>query len=165
MEAGKVRTGEDIGAGWIDTTADSMERAKARLAELNDLLTASRKRYSRQAGCLKPCPMGPDGVVKFSPEENTQMPLVVLSFVLVLASNFFAALIAPTSSFAGIENARHFQERTIPLRARYYARSTKWSRGRLVGEPCGGFKNWRCAPGLDCERQRGTLGVCVRKKA
>jgi hypothetical protein len=26
----KVRTGEDIGAGWIDTTDDSIERAKAR---------------------------------------------------------------------------------------------------------------------------------------
>jgi hypothetical protein len=39
METGKVRTGEDIGAGWIDTTAESIERAKARLAELNDLLT------------------------------------------------------------------------------------------------------------------------------
>jgi hypothetical protein len=39
MDSGKVRTGEDIGAGWIDTTAESIERAKARLAELNDLLT------------------------------------------------------------------------------------------------------------------------------
>ena len=39
MESGKVRTGEDIGAGWIDTTDVSIERAKARLAELNDLLT------------------------------------------------------------------------------------------------------------------------------
>jgi hypothetical protein len=39
METGKVRTGEDIGAGWIDTTAESIERAKTRLAELNDLLT------------------------------------------------------------------------------------------------------------------------------
>jgi hypothetical protein len=39
METGKVRTGEDIGAGWIDTTAESIDRAKARLAELNDLLT------------------------------------------------------------------------------------------------------------------------------
>ena len=39
LEAGKVGTGEDIGAGWIDTTAESLERAKARLAELNDLLT------------------------------------------------------------------------------------------------------------------------------
>jgi hypothetical protein len=39
MEAGKVRTGHDIGAGWIDTTAESIERAKARLTELNDLLT------------------------------------------------------------------------------------------------------------------------------
>jgi hypothetical protein len=39
IETGKVRTGEDIGAGWIDTTAESIERAKARLAELNDLLT------------------------------------------------------------------------------------------------------------------------------
>lgn len=39
LQAGKVRTGEDIGSGWIDTTNDSIERAKARLAELNDLLT------------------------------------------------------------------------------------------------------------------------------
>jgi hypothetical protein len=39
LQAAKVRTGEDIGAGWVDTTDDSIERAKARLAELNDLLT------------------------------------------------------------------------------------------------------------------------------
>jgi hypothetical protein len=39
LVSGKVRTGEDIGAGWIDTTDESIERAKARLAELNDLLT------------------------------------------------------------------------------------------------------------------------------
>ncbi len=39
LQAGKVRTGEDIGAGWIDTTEESIERVKARLAELNDLLT------------------------------------------------------------------------------------------------------------------------------
>jgi hypothetical protein len=39
MQSGKVRTGEDIGSGWIDTTAASIERAKAGLAELNDLLT------------------------------------------------------------------------------------------------------------------------------
>jgi hypothetical protein len=39
MQSGKVRTGEDMGAGWIDTTKESIERAKARLAELNDLLT------------------------------------------------------------------------------------------------------------------------------
>ena len=37
LKAGKVRTGEHIGAGWIDTTNDSIERAEARLAELNDL--------------------------------------------------------------------------------------------------------------------------------
>ena len=43
METGKVRTGEDIGAGWIDTTAELIERAKARLAELNDLLTEAGK--------------------------------------------------------------------------------------------------------------------------
>jgi hypothetical protein len=43
METGKVRTGEDIGAGWIDTTAESIERARARLAELNDLLTEAGK--------------------------------------------------------------------------------------------------------------------------
>ena len=34
-----MRTGEDIGAGWIDTTEEFIERAKGRLAELNDLLT------------------------------------------------------------------------------------------------------------------------------
>ena len=34
LQAAKVRTGEDIGAGWVDTTNDSIERAKARLAEL-----------------------------------------------------------------------------------------------------------------------------------
>ena len=52
LETGKVRTGEDIGAGWIDTTDESIARAKARLAELNDLLTEagtttveSRMRY------------------------------------------------------------------------------------------------------------------------
>lgn len=38
MEADKVRTGEDQGAGWIDTIAESMKRGKARLAELNELL-------------------------------------------------------------------------------------------------------------------------------
>jgi hypothetical protein len=39
MQSGKVRTGEDIGAGWIDTTEDSIGRARARLTELNELLT------------------------------------------------------------------------------------------------------------------------------
>jgi hypothetical protein len=39
LVSGKVRTGEDIGAGWIDTTEESLERARARLAELNELLT------------------------------------------------------------------------------------------------------------------------------
>ena len=39
LQTGRVRTGEDIGAGWIDTTDELIERAKARLAELNDLLT------------------------------------------------------------------------------------------------------------------------------
>ena len=31
LQAGKVRTGEDIGVGWIDPTEESIERAKARL--------------------------------------------------------------------------------------------------------------------------------------
>jgi hypothetical protein len=43
MESGKVRTGEDIGSGWVDTTEESIERANARLAELNDLLTETGK--------------------------------------------------------------------------------------------------------------------------
>jgi len=41
MESGKVRTGEDIGSGWIDTTEQSIERAKARLALLTEEGTAS----------------------------------------------------------------------------------------------------------------------------
>jgi len=39
MKAGKVRTGEDIGAGWVDTTPESIERIETRLGELNELLT------------------------------------------------------------------------------------------------------------------------------
>jgi len=39
LQSGKVRTGEDIGAGWIDTTEQSIERAQGRLSELNELLT------------------------------------------------------------------------------------------------------------------------------
>ena len=39
LQSGKVRTGEDIGAGWIDTTEQSIERTRARLSELNELLT------------------------------------------------------------------------------------------------------------------------------
>lgn len=39
MELGKVRTGKDEGAGWVDTTLESIERAMARLAELDELLT------------------------------------------------------------------------------------------------------------------------------
>ena len=41
METGKVLTGENRGSGWVDTTAESMERGKARLLELESLLTES----------------------------------------------------------------------------------------------------------------------------
>jgi hypothetical protein len=41
METGKVLTGENRGSGWVDTTAESIERAKARLVELESLLTES----------------------------------------------------------------------------------------------------------------------------
>jgi hypothetical protein len=41
--SGKVRIGEDIGSGWIDKTTESMERAKERLAQLNELLTEEGK--------------------------------------------------------------------------------------------------------------------------
>jgi hypothetical protein len=41
MESGKVQTGENRGTGWVDTTAGSVERAKARLAELESLVTES----------------------------------------------------------------------------------------------------------------------------
>ena len=43
MMSGKVRIGEDIGSGWIDKTADLIERAKRRLAQLNELLTEEGK--------------------------------------------------------------------------------------------------------------------------
>jgi hypothetical protein len=43
MRAGKVRFGEDIGSGWVDKTSDAIERAQARLAELNELLTEAGK--------------------------------------------------------------------------------------------------------------------------
>jgi hypothetical protein len=43
MASGKVRIGEDIGSGWIDKTAESIERAKRRLAQLNELLTEEGK--------------------------------------------------------------------------------------------------------------------------
>ena len=41
MEAAKVLTGENLGSGWVETTDQSIERAKARLAELESLLTES----------------------------------------------------------------------------------------------------------------------------
>ncbi len=39
MQTGKVLTGEDRGSGWVDTTRDSIGRARTRLAELESLLT------------------------------------------------------------------------------------------------------------------------------
>ena len=50
LEKGKVRTGEDTGAGWIDTTALSIQRARARLAELKSLLTESGAATVSKAG-------------------------------------------------------------------------------------------------------------------
>jgi hypothetical protein len=41
METAKVLTGENRGSGWVDTTAESIERARARLVELESLLTES----------------------------------------------------------------------------------------------------------------------------
>jgi hypothetical protein len=43
MASGKVRIGEDIGSGWIDKTAEAIERAKRRLSQLNELLTEEGK--------------------------------------------------------------------------------------------------------------------------
>jgi hypothetical protein len=53
METGKVRTGEDTGAGWVDTTAASMERARTRLAELNDLLTEAGTQSLSRMPCSR----------------------------------------------------------------------------------------------------------------
>ena len=41
METAKVLTGENRGSGWVDTTAESIERARARLVDLESLLTES----------------------------------------------------------------------------------------------------------------------------
>ena len=93
------------------------------------------------------------------------MSLVVFSLVLLATSSFYPrAPISLTSAFADIDNANHFQQHTASRSGRPYQLEIKWSRGRLAGEACGGFKNWRCASGLYCERRRGTIGVCVRKK-
>jgi hypothetical protein len=43
IASGKVRIGEDIGAGWIDKTDEAIERAKRRLTQLNELLTEEGK--------------------------------------------------------------------------------------------------------------------------
>jgi hypothetical protein len=43
MASGKVRIGEDLGAGWIDKTEEAIERAKRRIAQLNELLAEEGK--------------------------------------------------------------------------------------------------------------------------
>jgi hypothetical protein len=43
ITSGKVRIGEDMGAGWIDKTEEAIERAKRRLSQLNELLTEEGK--------------------------------------------------------------------------------------------------------------------------
>ena len=43
MASGKVRRGEDMGAGWIDKTEEAVERAKRRLVQLNELLAEEGK--------------------------------------------------------------------------------------------------------------------------
>jgi hypothetical protein len=40
---GRRATGENRGSGWVDTTGESVNRAKARLAELDSLLTEKGK--------------------------------------------------------------------------------------------------------------------------
>ena len=40
-----------------------------------------------------------------------------------------------------------------------------FSRGRGVGESCGGFVNRRCAPNLYCKLPKGsTVGICVKRR-
>jgi hypothetical protein len=92
------------------------------------------------------------------------MSLVVFSLVLLATDSFEPrAHISLASAFADIDNSHHFQQHTVS-RSEWPYKLWIRSRGRLAGEPCGGFKNWRCASGLYCERRRGTIGVCVRKK-
>ena len=47
MQSGKVLTGENRGSGWIDTTGESVKRAKARLAELESLFTEEGSAISK----------------------------------------------------------------------------------------------------------------------
>ena len=44
---GQKLTGENRGSGWIDTTDESVKRAKARLAELESLLAEKARPRSR----------------------------------------------------------------------------------------------------------------------
>jgi quercetin dioxygenase-like cupin family protein len=61
MDQRKVLTGENRGSGWVDTTADSVERIRARLTELESLLTETGS-----ATVLKPDSQaaGPDSTIK-----------------------------------------------------------------------------------------------------
>jgi hypothetical protein len=82
--------------------------------------------------------------------------LVIFSLALLAASSSYPRqLISPASALADINHFHHFEQRTVSRSGWAYMLKIKWSRGRLVGEPCGGFKNWRCASGLYCERRRG----------
>lgn len=54
MEAAKVLTGENLGSGWVETTAESIARAKARLAELESLLTETGAATTHQYTVIEP---------------------------------------------------------------------------------------------------------------
>ena len=42
FETGTLRSGENVGSGWIDTTEKSIERLKGDIAELDRLITQYR---------------------------------------------------------------------------------------------------------------------------
>jgi len=50
LESGKVRTGEDRGDGWTDTTVESVQRIKTRLAQLEELLTQAGSDTATEPG-------------------------------------------------------------------------------------------------------------------
>jgi hypothetical protein len=85
------------------------------------------------------------------------MSLIILPLVLLAIGS---SLYPPASAFADTDSA----QLTVSRSESSYKLEIKGVRGRLAGELCGGFKNWRCAPELYCERRGGTIGVCVRKK-
>src|ERR671910_379287 len=104
--------------------------------------------------------MQPPAPVMSSPQRNLMISLVIFSLALLAASSSYPRqLISPASALADINHFHHFEQRTVSRSGWAYMLKIKWSRGRLVGEPCGGFKNWRGGSGVFCGRRGGGVWV------